>query len=92
MMGMVFKYRASSILLDMKILSISWKKFYHHRCNENENVSLFPYKILFKSAQKFELLSEFSLRTEKFVRISEMFELSKFELNGTKYRTLLNQA
>ena len=29
--------------------------------------------------------------TEKIVRISEMFELSKFELSGTKYETLLNQ-
>ena len=32
-----------------------------------------------------------SLGTEKNVRISEMFELSRFELSSTKYKTLLNQ-
>ena len=34
----------------------------------------------------------FNKRQKTFVRISEMCELSKFELSGTKYKTFLNQA
>ena len=56
-MDMVFKYRASSILLDIFILLRSRENFQRNRCNENENIFLFSHKILFKKAQKFELTS-----------------------------------
>ena len=46
---------------------------------------------MFRRQESSNYRAESRLGTEKIVRISEMFELSKFELSGTKYRTLLNQ-